>query len=236
MPPATTSPAWPSSTYWAAVAMAFRPDRQTLLTVRAGTVMGIPPRTAACLAVIWPCPAWRTCPMTTCSTAAGSTPARSRAAEIARPPSSTAGSGASAPPNRPMGVLAPAQITGWVPSNMEVPPFAPGVAVSRRGSSILPLVRALRYSILTSHQTKDPAMASPAFPSIGHVALTVRDLSVSVPWYEALLDAKPALDQDTDPDFHHTVSLLGTTLLGLHQHQTPPPARAYSEYRIRLQH
>src|SRR5215211_3928793 len=122
MPPATTSPAWPSSTYWAAVAMAFSPDRQTLLTVRAGTVMGIPPRTAACLAVICPCPAWRTWPMTTCSTDAGSAPARSRAAATARPPSSTAGSGASAPPNRPMGVLAPAQMTGWVRSNMVVPP------------------------------------------------------------------------------------------------------------------
>jgi glyoxylase I family protein len=28
-----------------------------------------------------------------------------------------------------------------------------------------------------------------AFPPISHVALTVRDLSVSVPWYEELFDA-----------------------------------------------
>src|SRR6266511_2596143 len=33
------------------------------------------------------------------------------------------------------------------------------------------------------------------FPPVSHVALTVRDLSVSVPWYEALFDAKPALDE-----------------------------------------
>jgi catechol 2,3-dioxygenase-like lactoylglutathione lyase family enzyme len=45
------------------------------------------------------------------------------------------------------------------------------------------------------------------FPPLTHDALTVRDLSVSVPWYEALLDAKPVLDEDTDPDFHHTVYL-----------------------------
>ena len=75
------------------------------------------------------------------------------------------------------------------------------------------------------------------FPPVTHVALTVRDLSVSVPWYEALLDAKPVLDEDTDPDFHHTVYLLGNgTLLGLHQHKTPAPADDFSEYRIGLDH
>jgi glyoxylase I family protein len=76
----------------------------------------------------------------------------------------------------------------------------------------------------------------PAFPPITHVALTVRDLSVSVPWYEALLDAKPALDEDTDPDFHHTVYLIGGTLLGLHQHKTPAPAGTFSEYSVGLDH
>ncbi len=75
------------------------------------------------------------------------------------------------------------------------------------------------------------------FPPLTHVAVTVRDLSVSVPWYEALLDAKPVLDEDTDPDFHHTVYLLGNgTLLGLHQHGTPAPPEAFSEHRIGLDH
>ena len=77
----------------------------------------------------------------------------------------------------------------------------------------------------------------PNFPPIGHVALTVRDLSVSVPWYEALLDAKPVLDEDTDPDLHHTVYLLGgTTLLGLHQHARPAPEERFSEFRVGLDH
>jgi glyoxylase I family protein len=77
----------------------------------------------------------------------------------------------------------------------------------------------------------------PDFPPLTHVALTVRDLSVSVPWYQALLDAEPVLDEDTDPDFHHTVYLLGNnTLLGLHQHQEPAPAERFSEFRVGLDH
>jgi catechol 2,3-dioxygenase-like lactoylglutathione lyase family enzyme len=77
----------------------------------------------------------------------------------------------------------------------------------------------------------------PDFPPVTHVALTVRDLSVSVPWYEALLGAKPVLDEDTDPDFHHTVYLLGGgTLVGLHQHATPAPEGGFSEFRVGLDH
>ena len=75
------------------------------------------------------------------------------------------------------------------------------------------------------------------FPALVHVALTVKDLSVSVPWYEALLESKPVLDEDTDPDFHHTVYLLGNgTLLGLHQHGTPAPDERFSEHRVGLDH
>jgi len=74
-------------------------------------------------------------------------------------------------------------------------------------------------------------------PSLTHVAITVRDLSVSVPWYEALLGAKPVLDEDTEPAMHHTVYLLGDgTLLGLHQHSTAAPADRFSEYRVGLDH
>ena len=74
------------------------------------------------------------------------------------------------------------------------------------------------------------------FPGLTHVALTVKDLSVSVPWYEALLGAKPVLDEDTDPGFHHTVYLIGNTLIGLHQHTTPAPDEGFSEYRVGLDH
>jgi glyoxylase I family protein len=75
-----------------------------------------------------------------------------------------------------------------------------------------------------------------AFPPITHVALTVRDLSVSVPWYEELFDADPVLDEDTDPDFHHTVYMLGNTLIGLHQHKQAAPAEQFSEFRVGLDH
>ena len=76
-----------------------------------------------------------------------------------------------------------------------------------------------------------------SFPPLAHVALTVRDLSVSVPWYEALFDAKPVLDEDTDPDFHHTVYMIGNgTLIGLHQHVKAAPDETFSEFRVGLDH
>ena len=74
------------------------------------------------------------------------------------------------------------------------------------------------------------------FPALTHVALTVRDLSVSIPWYQALFDAEPVLDEDTDPDFHHTVYMIGNTLIGLHQHAKPAPDDRFSEYRVGLDH
>jgi glyoxylase I family protein len=77
----------------------------------------------------------------------------------------------------------------------------------------------------------------PEFPPLTHVAFTVRDLSVSVPWYETLFEAKPVLDEDTDPDFHHTVYMIGNnTLLGLHQHGTPAPTGKFSEFNVGLDH
>ena len=75
------------------------------------------------------------------------------------------------------------------------------------------------------------------FPPLQHVALTVRDLSVSVPWYEALFAAQPVIDEDTEPTMHHTVYLLGgSTLIGLHQHATTAPPERFSEYRVGLDH
>jgi catechol 2,3-dioxygenase-like lactoylglutathione lyase family enzyme len=52
-----------------------------------------------------------------------------------------------------------------------------------------------------------------------------------------LFGTDPVLDEDTQPDFHHTVYLLGNgTLLGLHQHATPAPPGPFSEYRVGLDH
>jgi glyoxylase I family protein len=75
------------------------------------------------------------------------------------------------------------------------------------------------------------------FPPLTHVALTVRDLAVSAPWYERLFGSSPVIDEDTDPDLHHTVFLVGdSTLVGLHQHATPAPKERFSEFRVGLDH
>ncbi len=72
------------------------------------------------------------------------------------------------------------------------------------------------------------------FPAINHVALTVSDLSRSVPWYERLFDAKPVLDEDTGP-FRHVVWAIGSTLVGLHEF--PDRRREpFDERRVGLDH
>jgi glyoxylase I family protein len=75
-----------------------------------------------------------------------------------------------------------------------------------------------------------------AFPALTHVAITVSDLSVSVPWYTRLIGAEPVLDEDTGP-FRHVVYAVGATLLGLHAFpggigDTGP----FQPYRLGLDH
>ena len=65
MPPATTISCSPARMSWSAIAIALMPDRHTLLMVIDGTLIGMPPLTAAWRAVIWPAPAWMTWPMIT---------------------------------------------------------------------------------------------------------------------------------------------------------------------------
>jgi glyoxylase I family protein len=73
------------------------------------------------------------------------------------------------------------------------------------------------------------------FPPITHVALTVRDLSVSRPWYQGLFGKDPVLDEDTGP-FHHVVWSLGAALFGIHQHQDPSSSDPFDELRAGLDH
>jgi catechol-2,3-dioxygenase len=73
------------------------------------------------------------------------------------------------------------------------------------------------------------------FPPIAHVALTVRDLSVSVPWYTELLGDQPVLDEDTGP-FRHVVWLINGTLLGLHQFPDTDVTTPFTERRAGLDH
>ena len=72
------------------------------------------------------------------------------------------------------------------------------------------------------------------FPAITHVAVTVSDLDVSVPWYDALFGAPAVLDEDTGP-FRHVVYSLGDTLFGLHQFPDPA-AGAFDERRVGMDH
>jgi glyoxylase I family protein len=83
---------------------------------------------------------------------------------------------------------------------------------------------------MTATESAPAPAGTPTLGAITHVALTVRDLSVSVPWYARLIGAEPVLDEDTGP-FRHAVFAVGGTLLGLHQFPegieegTPSPRR-----------
>jgi catechol-2,3-dioxygenase len=75
----------------------------------------------------------------------------------------------------------------------------------------------------------------PQFPALGHVAVTVSDLDVSRPWYNALFEAQPVMDEDTGP-FHHVVWMLGGTLVGIHQFKDATSSAPMDERRPGLDH
>jgi glyoxylase I family protein len=78
-------------------------------------------------------------------------------------------------------------------------------------------------------------MSMTTFPALGHVAVTVTDLSTSVPWYQTLIGAEPVLDEDTGP-FRHVVWALGDTLLGLHEFPEGAMDAPFDERRVGLDH
>jgi glyoxylase I family protein len=74
-------------------------------------------------------------------------------------------------------------------------------------------------------------------PAVAHIALTVTDLAVSVPWYERLLGTRPVLDEDTAGYRHTVYRLPGGTLLALHQHSsTTGHQDGFDEHRPGLDH
>jgi catechol-2,3-dioxygenase len=76
-----------------------------------------------------------------------------------------------------------------------------------------------------------------AFPALNHVALTVRDLGVSGPWYQTLIGADPALDEHTDAGFRHLVWAFDNgTLFGIHQHDRDIEGGQFTEFRAGLDH
>ena len=63
MPPATTMSCSPARIIWSAIAMALMPERQTLLIVIDGRLIGSPAAMPALRAGFWPAPARMTWPM-----------------------------------------------------------------------------------------------------------------------------------------------------------------------------
>ena len=72
-------------------------------------------------------------------------------------------------------------------------------------------------------------------PPITHVAVTVSNLAVSVPWYTEVLGVDPVLDEDTGP-FRHVVYQLGSTLFGLHGFPDLTTRAPFDERRPGLDH
>jgi len=74
------------------------------------------------------------------------------------------------------------------------------------------------------------------FPSLTHVAVTVSDLGVSVPWYSELFGAEAVLDEDTGPFRHVVFALDGGMLFGLHGFPNRPWMTEYDPRRPGLDH
>ncbi len=76
-----------------------------------------------------------------------------------------------------------------------------------------------------------------ASPALNHVAVTVRDIEISGPWYRSLLGSDPILDERTDAGFRHQVWMLdGGTVFGIHQHDRAAPDENFDELRVGLDH
>jgi catechol-2,3-dioxygenase len=73
--------------------------------------------------------------------------------------------------------------------------------------------------------------------ALNHVAVTVRDIEVSGPWYGALIGADPVLDEHTAAGFRHLVWAFGNgTLFGIHQHEHAAGDEPFTEFRVGLDH
>ena len=76
----------------------------------------------------------------------------------------------------------------------------------------------------------------PSISGLTHVALTVRDVSVSRPWYRALIGEDPIVDEDTGEFFNVVWAFSDGTVFGLHQHSRPAPDEQFDELRVGLDH
>jgi catechol 2,3-dioxygenase-like lactoylglutathione lyase family enzyme len=76
-----------------------------------------------------------------------------------------------------------------------------------------------------------------AFPGLNHIAITVRDMKISGPWYRTLFGADPVVDEHTAAGYRHLVWILdGGTVFGINQHERSAPDERFSEFRVGLDH
>lgn len=76
-----------------------------------------------------------------------------------------------------------------------------------------------------------------AVPALNHVAVTVRDIEISGPWYREILGGAPIIDEHTDAGFRHLVWMLdGGTVFGIHEHDREAADEHFSELRVGLDH
>jgi glyoxylase I family protein len=74
------------------------------------------------------------------------------------------------------------------------------------------------------------------FPGFTHVAVTVANLSASVPWYSRLFESEPVLDEDTGPFRHVVYAIDGGALFGLHEFPDGVRSTGFDPRRPGLDH
>lgn len=85
-------------------------------------------------------------------------------------------------------------------------------------------------------RTTGQATHMPAIPAVHHVAMSVRDLSVSEPFYTKLFGAEPAMTLSDGPFHRRVFALADGQLFGLTQHDAVSPDDRFDPARVGLDH
>ena len=80
------------------------------------------------------------------------------------------------------------------------------------------------------------AVGMPSTPAVHHVAMSVRDLGVSEPFYVKLFGAEPAMTLSDGPFRRRVFALAGGQLFGLTQHETVSSDDRFDPARVGLDH
>ncbi len=80
------------------------------------------------------------------------------------------------------------------------------------------------------------AVGMPPIPAVHHVAMSVRDLSVSEPFYVKLFGTEPAMTLSDGPFQRRVFALADGQLFGLTQHDTARSDDRFDPVRVGLDH